>query len=392
MTQDTGTAKFIRGLVKFVFIACYVAFMWASIHHVATFFNNFEEGTGDIFGSYLLAGAFDLTALVTTIGVMFFRKSMPGHVQIILWAFIIAIAGYSFFINWEYAAHFQTASLILQPTGDTTPVFDKAGVLHYVPAMKENTELLIVNPLLASGFTVFSLIYSVVAEFFGTKPPTVKELQDRKTYLEETESVVERIKTLESKGKGKGLIQSAKEKALELRNAVEEVTKKDEVIEDTAKQPERNTDKLIALGSQEIAINEDQTLEESTNVSGRKKQRNDIDTTEVLTEDNLPPWLATGGSTISLKTVVEHTKISIVKLRNRVESKAIRCTRNKEVVYKDSLIAWLKVEGLLIETSNTIQSEPAGNDEENTKQVEESPVESETQGKIQMEEREAILA
>jgi hypothetical protein len=40
-----------------------MAFMRASIHHVATFFTNFEAGNGDWWGSYSLASAFDITAL-----------------------------------------------------------------------------------------------------------------------------------------------------------------------------------------------------------------------------------------------------------------------------------------------------------------------------------------
>jgi hypothetical protein len=36
--NETWTAKCVRGLVKTIFIGCYIAFMWASIHHVAAFF------------------------------------------------------------------------------------------------------------------------------------------------------------------------------------------------------------------------------------------------------------------------------------------------------------------------------------------------------------------
>src|SRR5215472_17455930 len=206
MENETGAAKAVRGLVKTVFIVCYIALMWASIHHVATFFNNFEENSGNTIGSYLLAGAFDVTAQVTTVGVMFFRKSMPAWVFWIVWSFIIAIEGYSFFINWEYASHYQNMTLIMQPTGETTPVYDTQGVLHYVPVMQVNTSLLWVNPVLASGFTIFSLIYSVVAEFFGTKAPNIEELKAKETYLKETANVVESIKQLEGKRKGKSLI------------------------------------------------------------------------------------------------------------------------------------------------------------------------------------------
>jgi hypothetical protein len=220
---DTWAARWVRGLVKTIFVLCYIAFMWASIHHVAAFFNAFEADSGNTWGSYLLAGAFDITALVTTIGVMFFRKSMPGWVFWIVWAFILAIAGYSFFINWEYASHYQNMTLLLQPTGATTAVYDRQGVLHYVPVMQVNTRLVWVNPILASGFTIFSLIYSVIAEFFGTKAPTVEELRAKRKYLEETAGVLEDIRTLEEKRRKPSLIQQAKEAAMEAKTAAKEL-------------------------------------------------------------------------------------------------------------------------------------------------------------------------
>src|SRR5215469_4139597 len=155
-TTDTRAAKWVRGLVKTIFVLCYIAFMWASIHHVAAFFNDFEADSSTSWGSYLLAGAFDITALVTTIGVMFFRKSMPTWVFWIVWVFIVGIAVYSFIVNWEYASHYQSMELAMQPTGETTPVYDAQGMLHYVPVMHINTSLLWMNPILSSGFTIFS--------------------------------------------------------------------------------------------------------------------------------------------------------------------------------------------------------------------------------------------
>lgn len=225
---DTKMASFMRGFMKAVFIGCYAAFLSASIRHVAVYFNNFEQGQ-DWFGSFLLAGAFDVTALVTTIGVMFFRKSMPRPIQAIVWLFILAIAGYSFVINWEYAAHYQSVALTMQPTGATMPVYDAQGQLHYVPVMQQNMTLLFLNPLLASGFTIFALIYSIIAEFFGTKPPSVQELEARKTYLEQTKTLLESIAELEQKPQAKtSLIQRAKAAAMEVKEAAKEVLQNDD--------------------------------------------------------------------------------------------------------------------------------------------------------------------
>jgi hypothetical protein len=244
--NETWVAQWVRGLVKTIFIGCYIAFMWASIHHVAAFFNDFEADNGNTVGSYLLASAFDITALVTTVGVMFFRKSMPTWVFWIVWTFIIAIAGYSFFINWEYASHYQNMTLLLQPTGETTAVYDTQGVLHYVPVMQVNTSLLGVNPILASGFTIFSLIYSVIAEFFGTKAPTAEELLAKKKYLEETASILEDIKKLEGKDKKPGFIQRTKETFIEAKEAVKEVMHTGENEDDFAEQNAHSSSSGVA--------------------------------------------------------------------------------------------------------------------------------------------------
>jgi hypothetical protein len=345
MNNETQGAKFVRGLVKAVFIGCYAAFMWASIHHVAAFFDNFEQnGASDAFGSYLLAGAIDITALVTTIGVMFFRKSMPRKIQAILWVFIVGLAIYSFFINWEYASHFQNSQLILQPTGQTTPVYDIQGTLHYVPVMVANTWLLYVNPALASCFTIFALIYSVVGEFFGAKAPTAEELQARKKYLEDTAEVLETIRNLEAKGKKPGIIQRVKASALEIKDVVKEVTKKDETdeesTEETSGQPESNAD-LSRQVSHEESGAKDTRKAEATSGNGQRHLGLTPEASMLANYyEKTLSWLADGRPTVSLKVVSETMNQSMKLLHNRVASRKIQATKNKEIVRKDSVIAW----------------------------------------------------
>jgi len=395
MQNETRGARFIRGLVKAVFIGCYAAFMWASIHHVATFFDNFEQnGTSDTIGSYLLAGAIDVTALVTTIGVMFFRKSMPKKIQVILWIFIVGLAIYSFFINWEYASHYQNTSLILQPTGQTTPVYDTHGVLHYIPVMVENTWLLYVNPALASCFTIFALIYSVVGEFFGTKAPTATELQARLSYLQETASVSEAIRDLEARNKKPGLIQRAKASALELKEAVKEVRKTEESDEESlpqtlekppifleekraqtlekisemieenseiaSRKPERNTDKLTEISER----NPQGIPEERSENASRNLELTEEETLLANTYEKTISWLSSSGPTVSLKVVSETMNQSMKLLRNRVESKKIRGTKNREIVWKDSVIAWAIREVIPKENQRIAPRKISGNLEE----------------------------
>jgi hypothetical protein len=355
MIQDTGGAKFMRGLVKFIFIICYVAFMWASIHHVAEFFQAYE-GSSDVLGSYLLAIAFDVTALVATIAVMFFRKSMPLGIQIIIWLFIAAITAYSFSINWQYAVRHADPEWTMHPTGRLIPVFDADNQLQYVPEMEQNLTLMWINPILASGFTIFALIYSIVGEFFGSKPPSLQELEAKKKYLEETQSIKNEIKNLEESQKGKSIIQMAKEKALEGKQAWQELNQKEETtqepIEKPAGQKERNTDELEALTLEETTEETPEEIEKKPegNTLETEQAKRDIDEGKLnLTEqekmlafhyENCLSWMATSGSTVPLKQVSETMKVTMKLLRNRVETKQIRATRNKDVVYKDSVVAW----------------------------------------------------
>lgn len=345
MHNDTVGAQFVRGLVKTVFIGCYAAFMWASIHHVAAFFDNFEQnGASDTLGSYLLAGAIDITALVTTIGVMFFRKSMPRSIQGIVWVFIIGLAIYSFFINWEYASHYQNDALVLQPTGQTTPLYDAQGRLHYVPVMAAQTWLLVVNPALASSFTIFALIYSVVGEFFGAKAPTAQELQARKQYLQETAPVLEDIRKLEAKGKKPGLIQRGKQAALELKEAMKEVAKQDGIdqpsIQQTREQVERTTGPFPQTSTEESARKGQAIREEPAENASRHRDLTPEERVLASTYEKTLSWLTDGRSTVSLKVVAETMNQSMKLLHNRVASRTLQATKNKEIVRKDSVIAW----------------------------------------------------
>jgi hypothetical protein len=65
------------------------------------------------------------------------------------------------------------------------------------------------------GIRLYHLLLDllVIAEFFGTKAPTVEELQAKEKYLEETADVLEDIRQLEEKHRKPSLIQRAKEAA-----------------------------------------------------------------------------------------------------------------------------------------------------------------------------------
>ena len=67
--------KFFSVAIRIVFLFAFASFLCASIHHIAAFFHNFEPDGSDYLGSYALAISVDATALVLTLGVMFFNHS-----------------------------------------------------------------------------------------------------------------------------------------------------------------------------------------------------------------------------------------------------------------------------------------------------------------------------
>jgi len=188
--------------IRIVFIFAFGAFLWASLHHIAAFFHNFESDGTDWTGSYALALSIDGTALMLTIGMMFFSKNKPAIIKVLVWLFIVALTAFSWAVNWEYAKRFQSLDL----TGD--PFF------------------LWLNPILASSFALLNLAYSIVVELFGSEVKTVVQLQSEIDAIDARSGLENELK----KRQGPGLIQQAKEKAIEVKKAAKEVLHNDEKI------------------------------------------------------------------------------------------------------------------------------------------------------------------
>jgi hypothetical protein len=201
-----------RVAIRIVFLFAFIAFLSASISHVATFFNDFEADKSNWIEPYMLAISIDLTALVLTIGVMFFRKEMPWYAIIITWLFIIGLTAFSWLVNWEYAMTYQ-------------------GTL-----LKTNSILSLLNPILASSFAFFNLVYSFVSEFFGMKQKTAAELLAEADRLEALEEAQKRIDAYRERNKKASIIQRAKGVAIELKEAAVELKNgSDEEVESSPK-------------------------------------------------------------------------------------------------------------------------------------------------------------
>lgn len=146
---------FFRVLIRSAFIFAYLAFLGASIQHVAYFFHSFEPAGEMWAGSYAIAISIDVLALILIIGVMFFRKDMSVWAKVGVWLFILGLTAFSWFINWEYASQFQSSDL------------------------SHVQQFYWLNPILASAFAFLNLAYAIVSELFNAKTETAEELRQK---------------------------------------------------------------------------------------------------------------------------------------------------------------------------------------------------------------------
>lgn len=296
-----------RVAIRIVFLFAFAAFLFASIRHVATFFHNFEGEKEDWVNPFMLAISIDATALMLTIGVMFFSRGMPWYAKAITWLFIIGLTGFSWIVNWEYARTFQGTDL---KTGN---------FLHML------------NPILASSFAFLNLAYSVVAEFFDTKAKTAAELQAEADRLESLEDAQKRINAYRERNRKSSLIQRAKETLIEAKEAVIELKNgSDEEVESSPK-----TEVTI---EPDMEVLEEVTEEVSSQEYGSDEEVETDPEVEVL---NVVPFHQNGNTDFP-KTSIKG-KIARRKLFTIAEAaKELECTprhvrelRKKEVLATD---------------------------------------------------------
>lgn len=217
--------------IRIVFLFAFGAFLTASIHHIAAFFGDYEPSQVGP-QSYALAISIDGTALVLTIGVMFFADRMPWYAKGFVWFFIIGLTAFSWVVNWQYAVAFQN------PNGFTSkldPVWQS------------------INPILASSFAFLNLAYSLVSEFFSAKKKTAVELQAELDALNETGEIERKLREKKAEISGPGFIQIVKEKAKEIKSAASEVLA-DENASVPPQKPDQNLQQNLASKTMESKL------------------------------------------------------------------------------------------------------------------------------------------
>src|SRR5258708_28045991 len=316
-------SKNIGGIIiGIVFIFAYTAFLAASVRHIGFFFHDFEPGNTDWIGSYALAISIDITALVLTISMMFFQKGMPWYSKVFVWSFILGLTGYSWLVNWEYAVQLQGQGL------------------------SRATDIQHLNPILASSFAFLNLAYSLVSEFFNTRAVTAEDLMKEADRLEALEAQQKRIEAYRERNKKTGLIQQAKEKLIEVKDAANEVF--------TAGQNEAQSDGNADPRNVSIETVKTPELEQVETASevdiedGQNEPQTEYpdDVLSVLVKfPKVQSWLTTSQRTATIEQVAEVTGLSKRRVVNRVKDGTLkRNSRNANLVHISSVIEYLKTD------------------------------------------------
>jgi len=155
-----------------------------------------------------------------------------------------------------------------------------------------------------------------------------------------------------------------KEQAIERRAAWKEITH----AEETEGQSERSTDEGEVVSIEESTEEIARKARGKECIPGAKPERH-LGLSEeanmvALQYENALSWLTASGSTVSLKTASETMNVSMKLLRNRVESKKIRATKNKEIVYKESVIEWAIAELISRGSSKIVHLRAVRNEED----------------------------
>ncbi len=133
--------------LRWFFWLAFASFLLASISHVAYFFRAFEPQDSSWYWwavAYAIAVSIDITIFLLSLTVAELRgRKVSNWVVTSVWIFIVALAGLSWFINWEYAFQF-TSSMLNRPAG--SPFVG------------------MINPIIASCFQALAIAYTWISD------------------------------------------------------------------------------------------------------------------------------------------------------------------------------------------------------------------------------------
>lgn len=349
-----------------------IIFLIASMPHIAAWFAHFDNPGTDLWSNlYAWGVGFGVAFAIDGVSFMLLLaitrmikqgKTKDGWTMFGLVTFMAIIALLSWGINWQY--DIQNAS----------SAFAKADAVNMFGVIRlEN-----LNPIIGGAFPVLILSYALIGKAMQTEVKPLTALTDEQ--FAQQKKALKQKKELDDLRKGRGIIGTLKDNALELVEAGKEVRKHlgndDELTEENTEEiaptserkPERNT------GPLQEESGEENERKVSENPQGNQEET-DQETSENLALDpeliplvtrypNALQLLTTSASTVSLSDVAIAFDTTPVLLRNRVRNGKLRKTKNPEKVYKDSVISWAKDEMLSRRNRTIINLETARKSQE----------------------------
>ena len=342
--------RFIKGFFWFAF----AAFLSASIPHVAYFFRAFEpQNAGqDLIWwgvSFAIAISIDITIFLLSVTVAELqRRGAAGSLIVSVWMMLLGLTVLSWYINYTYAQHFQTRAMV-----SSTPL----------PLPRLGT-IADINPLIASMYQVLVIAYTWIADKIAQdeQPQTAAQVKAEADEVEQLLAQRKRLAAIKQESQLGGIGSFLKQ----VKTTVKDVLKD----EQTEPQHERKTDGTETLTRGEGNDQNDdgepvssggKTDEQSlpsgtvepgkTDVKGDEQelQNGGVTSTHPLFAEVVQAypetalWLATGQRTVTIEQIMDATKISKRRIRNRVNDGTLkRSPRNANRIVIMSVMGWLK--------------------------------------------------
>lgn len=329
----------VNTFLQWFFWFAYASFLLASIPHVAYFFRAFETHNDgqDLISwivAYVIALSIDVTVFLLSVSVANMHRAHKSTGLILsVWAMIVALTAFSWFMNYKYAAHFASTTM-LSPTPLTIPW------LGTIPD---------VNPLLASMFQVLAVAYTWIADKIVSdeKPKTATELKAEADELAQVFTQRKRMAVMKRAMKEEtgGLIGSL---GSTIRRAKREASS---IISEGKDAGSPDSNEGLPEANGEGKTNE---TDETTKTEGNPAEPDGQTAPQIaLTPELLPVLnayprlmaiLSTSRKTATVDEVSDALMVSTRLVTNRLKDGTLKhASRNGKLILLSSILDWAKV-------------------------------------------------
>lgn len=209
--ENSGTPRWVKTVMAIIFYGGLTVFLLGSIDHVAWFFHLYEpqSAPGDVWAmvpSYGKAGSLDLAIFFLA----YVAATGQAADKVLTWTFTVILSCISLYANYIYAMFFSPEH--------QSHIWD-------IQILWGLTTTGWLSPLIASSYPIFAIVFMYLIErVISRKAETPEQMRTRLQTLKEKKEIERQIKEAE----GPGLIQRAKNNALEVKQAAAEVLKKEQ--------------------------------------------------------------------------------------------------------------------------------------------------------------------